>query len=549
LTCTTKIFGEGTNLTDQDIAKLTQFEEIILVPDVDQAGIKARDKTLDVLNTELPNKKIGYVKLPFKDSEYGKDYCDWRQSHSIKDFLSLKISTSLERNQETSNLQDDLLELPKKKEDILLPLDQIHPIFKKYWEQFEGKTETCKEYVLTSKLVSIAAILGNKSTLKIDRGIKANMYGLLLGDSTFQRKTTGMDYGTEALSIISEEKREEYEAELESWEQELELYNNLNNKEKAGKEKPQKPVDLSNIYSAELTPEMLLEKMAAKPDGLFLYSEAGSLLARFANSYMTGFKEKLTDFFDGRAKPYRRETKTGGCFTIKNAAPSLLACSTFQWLQAHLNASDLLSGFLARFVVVCKRNYPDIDIAWPKYFKLDKDWIDLFRKLDKFDYDLTPTKEAKESYENWYKKFKAWAVKEDKFLHSFLGRLMTVCHKIAMINHALDYVLAGRNHTKKRPDKIEAMSYEQAYGWIKFFALNICDCYGELTQGPDLQELKILEIIKTKGKNGKISHRNLARAAHIKTKDLHECLNGLAEKNYVQKISEGKYTFWKIAQK
>jgi hypothetical protein len=442
------------------------------------------------------------------------------------------------------------LEVPEKKADILLPLDKIHPFFPNYWKQFEGRTETSKEYVLAALQNAFGAALGNKVVLKIDRGIRPNKYTLLLGDSTFARKNTGMDYGLKALEIISEKKRQVYEEALKQYQKERERWENLSRKDKENKPEPIKPIDQSHIYSAELTPEMLLEKMAGKPDGIFVYHEVGSLLARLNSSYMQGFKERLTDFFDGRSTPYRRETKSGGCITVQDPAPSLLACSTFQWLQKHLTGEDLLSGFLGRFVFVVRRNYSTTPVPLPPYFSLDNSWVELFAKLDALPpLELTLTQEASDFYSDWYKTYWDWAKRQDKFLHSCLGRLMIVCHKDAIINHCLSIALKDEKSPRQQ-EKIEKISYEQSFPWIKFYTLNIASCYQELVQPQDLKELRLLEIIRTKGelKEGyyMIPKSKLTQYSNMKLKELTEYLDTLEAKKIIRKITSNKYTFLQI---
>jgi hypothetical protein len=438
------------------------------------------------------------------------------------------------------------LDTPTSKPDIILPLDKIHPYFYSYWKQFEGRTETCKEYVLASLLVSMGAAIGNKAFVKIDRGIRPNMYLFLVGGSTFMRKITGMDYGTAILRTMSEAKKEVYEALMDAYDTAIQDW--LDAPKHVRGEKPEKPSDKSNIYADELTPEMLLEKMAQKSDGCFLYSEAGSLLARLNNSYMAGFKERLTDFFDGRQVPYRRETKSGGRVTIRDAAPSLIGCSTFEWLKEHLSLNDMLSGFLARFLYVVRRSYPEQDIPFPPYFQVEVTWNNLFDALDKFDYALTPTAEAIASYSKWYGKFKAWAVKQDRLIHSFLGRLMTTCHKISLVNHALNYIQQGSAASKVRPESLDAIDYEQAYPWIEFFAKNILDCYEEITAGPDPKEQHILDIIgKMEGQ--RLAHYRLTQLSNMKSKELADYMITLQEKRYVRKVTKGKYVYWEIASK
>lgn len=434
-------------------------------------------------------------------------------------------------------------------EDIDLDLSQLHPAFQHFWEQYAGKTEAPKEYVLTSLMIGMAAMLGNQAMLKIGFGIRANLYAILLGSSTFHRKTTSIDIGTDVLNKISEGQHATYMHELALYAEEMEEWNKAPKHDRG--EKPEKPVDHTIIYPNEQSPEALLNKMSGKPDGIFIYSELGGLLARLNQSYMAGFKEKLTDFYDGRSKLYTRETISGGVIEVRNAAPSFLACSTFEWLQGHVEEDELKTGFLGRFLIVCRRKYPKENIPLPPFFQNDESWRTLFNQIGLFNYQVSLGLEAQKLYEDWYNKFKPWALDQDVRLHSFLGRLMTACHKIALIMHALEvnYAKPG-DFSKRKPDVILADSYRLAFYWVDFFTRNISSCYSELTQAVDMREEKIRELIRKKGKERcgymTLSQSEICHLGNFSKKDLLEITETLEEKRILKKLIKGKFVFWGI---
>jgi hypothetical protein len=496
-------------------------------------------------------RRSGLYRQKWDEHHGNKTYGEMTMEKAISSVSTIyspqkNITTGEKRREKIEVLEPEPLEPLIKEKDIELDLDQIHPVFSRYWANWEGKTEAPKEYVLPSFLVAGGATMGNKVVLKIGTGIRPNMYLLLLGSSTFMKKTTSMDIGIEALSILSEEKKRHYLSEMEHYKEDLEAYENLNKKDRKNVDKPQPPIDNSIIYANELSPEQLLRKMEHKPDGLFAYSEFGGFLANLNHSYMAGFKEKLTEFYDGRPKPYRRETVSGGCITIENPAPSLIACSTPEWLQIHMADTELKTGWLGRFLIVFKKTYPKIDIAIPPYFQLAPSWVELFRKLDKLQLSLTISEEASKLYTDWYGKYKKWAIEQDTLLHPFLGRLLTACPKIAIINHGFEYILSGSS----RPEVVQAKAYEQAFPWIKFFTLNIVSSYSQLTQKTNIKEERVREIIRKKGKQeGEliiIPQWKLCAYANLTKKDLLEVLEMLEMKRLVRKLEKGKYVFWAI---
>jgi len=550
LPATSLLFGAGYTPQKNFWNLIASYQKILIVYDSDPSGFgQTKAGKIANLIKEKTEKQVGIIRLAFSEKDQSsytgkkpKDYCDYRLNHSLEEFLKSPV-TWVENNP----VATDSLVPDKKQTNIQLYLSKIHPIFARYWMNFDGKTEAPKEYVIPSFLLALAAILGNKTYLKIGLGIRPNMYCILLGKSTFMCKTTGMDLGTIPFYNYSETKKTTYLIALDKYLEELENWQNMSKRERANKEKPLAPKDTSNIYANELTPEMLLKKMADKSDGIFMHSEIGSLLARLNAGYMNGFKEKLTEFFDGRAKVYRRETISGGCITIENAAPSLLAASTPEWIQKHLDDSDLKSGFLARFLIVNQTEYPPVGISLPPFYQIAKEWENLFQAMDKFDYALTLSQEATVLYSAWYDKFREWAIRQDTLLHSFLGRLRIVVHKIAIVNHVLDYL--GQK-TGMLPDIIQARSYELALPWVEFFTQNIISCYSVLTQTANINEERIKETVRRKGKQEGdriiITQHGLCNAAHIKLKDLKETIELLEMKKSIQKIQKGKHVYYAI---
>lgn len=431
-------------------------------------------------------------------------------------------------------------EAAEPEEKIIFPIAKIHPIFGEFWREAEPYHEARMEYVCVSMLVGICATVGNKMTLRVGAGLKPNLYALLLGDSTFMKKSSSMRLALAPMVLVSERLKAQYKAALEFFKEEQENWTK-------GQPKPIKPKDKSLFYPAELSPEMLLEKMQDKPDSLFSYSEFGGFLANMESGYMSGFKEKLTDFYDGTGV-YRRELKGSDMVEIKCPAPSIIACSTPQWLQAHLKQADMLSGFLARFLFVRLRDIEEKNIPIEGYIDFSGSyWEELFQKLNNLpETNISLSIEATSLYSAWYEQFKAWAITQDRFLHSFLGRLLTTCHKIALANHAMAIVTG----TYKKTEEISAESYARAFPWIAFFALNICNCYQELTQGQDLNEIKVLEIVRhkgtLKGNDFVITQSKLWQYSNMKKKDLVDVLENLKMKEQIKEVKKGKYTYWTV---
>jgi len=423
-------------------------------------------------------------------------------------------------------------EKPETTADFELDYSRIHPFFKKFVDEYiVDKTEANPDFVAVSLLTAFGATIGNKAKLRTGKGIYPNLYTCLIAPSTFLRKTTAIAYATEALRKISNRKKSVYIEKL-----------------KTKKEDEETPKDTGNILPDDFSPEALLEKLEDKPDGLIIVPEIATLLSRMESSYGTGLKEMLTTLYD-TPEEYSKTLK-GKSVSIKNPAPSILAASTLQWLQNRLKDSDLLSGFLGRFLWVYKHDYPKKPIAIPGWFSISDFWIDLFKFLDeRSSGDFELSQDAKDYYCDWYAITREQILNSDPLLHSFAGRLLNAVHKFALINRCLS------NYNKPIPFRqIEKEDYIQAMDWYNFLFNNFQACYRDLTAQTNLTEGKILGVIRERGKrkknpNGKTviecSSSLVMRFANIELKELNKAIESLKTKDYlIERVGQkGKRAF------
>ncbi len=565
LCCTSSLWGEGYVFGQfpNTIEILNKFKEIVLVYDQDEDG-KGQKFAADIME-ELSKKlgsdtKILNVELPFGDGSQGKDYCDWRKNNSFEDFLKLRpkktppkvpASKPAKKSNESknSNTNDNLESMGEEKEHSLPK--SLHPFFTEYLDSMHNCTDAPREYIACSLLSSLAAAIGNKAYINLGGSrLCPNLYVVLIGDSTFMRKSTSQKMGTRALKVIDNELKKNYVKQERKYIEDYEAWKNTPKKERSDNPPLKTHEDKSIIYPNEVTPEKLLEKMESRPDGIFIFSELGSLLSRM-NKDM-GLKEMMTDLYDFN-ETYTKETKTAGTNRIENACLNLLGASTIVWLQKWLKEEDLMSGFLGRFCFCIRRKYPEGN-PLPDPWKCDDETIEIMQRLHSFPFhELQLSPEAKKAYIDWYKSFDNTAKQQDRLLHSFLGRLEATCHKIAIIHHCLDYCANhwnGKVDTggiwHKEVNTISAKSYEYAFDWIKFFANNIYSCYRDIITDTSI-ERRVIKVTQEKGENGRIPLSKLMRYANLKSKkETMEILENLEAKNYGKIENSKKYTYFRV---
>ncbi len=179
-------------------------------------------------------------------------------------------------------------------------LDYAHPL-----------TDAPTIYHLFCGLVAEAVAVGRKVYIPFGaQTIYLHLWVVLLGLSSLDRKTTSMNIARRLLGRL----------------------------------------EYVNILPSEFSAERLVEMLSEKPEGLFIWGEFGSALAKFERDYMGGTKELLADLFDSPGR-YTRETK-GGSFTIQSPSFSILTGTPTEWLSRRVRGDDVRGGFFPRFLYV-----------------------------------------------------------------------------------------------------------------------------------------------------------------------------------------------------
>ncbi len=172
-------------------------------------------------------------------------------------------------------------------------------------------------------LVALAGAVGSKLSWEGGGGREnwANLYVLLLAPSGIYRKSTSVDL---ACSILDR-------------------------------------ACPGVVMDREFSPERFIANLAEHPTSVLKEAEFSSLLERMKSSYMTGLKQKLTELYDcvpeyGRNIQGQTEKGVpvpgGKRFVITRPALSIISASTTDWLAQSMDANDLRSGFIPRFLMI-----------------------------------------------------------------------------------------------------------------------------------------------------------------------------------------------------
>ena len=446
-------------------------------------------------------------------------------------------------------------------ENIPFSFEDMHPTVRRYVLELGKFCDAPWEFLYFSTISAIGAALGNKVWMTFQKNMYPNLYFLIIAKSTIFRKSASIKMGQTVIRDMDFAMKESYERDLQIFEERYNEWANTPNRSVA--DRPTPPVDDSIFSPNDITPEYLIDVMAAGDGSAYLsYSEMGSLLATSNKSYMSGYKQLLTDMYDCGTYIKGRKSDKRNVF-VKTPCPSIIAASTIQWLKEYLSESELLSGFLSRFLFVVKNNIDREIIPLPDKLTLDSYWSQHFFpsmlgfKQEEF-YCLP---EAKREYAEHVMRNVQVRKNEDAFLESFIGRSEASLLKLSLIFHCIDTVVGHPPSTpsyklegdQRRGVTDEAFHYaEKAINFCnKCIRSSIDQIAGGNTDDIDkfyetLRSMYRNEPDKVQEGNKKVkcvNSRRIYRRMSKRAKDAKEIIETLQMQGRIVIIKDGKSTY------
>jgi len=185
------------------------------------------------------------------------------------------------------------------------------------------------------------------------------------------------------------------------------------------------------LYPQEYSHEALIDVIKDKPAGSFFYDEISSLLELSKKDYAGGIMALLTTLYSGGI--YRRKTGTKD-ITIQDPFVNIIGASTINWLKTSVRGQDIMGGFLPRFLFIPQTERTKILAFQPPADVMKRNHlVNELGKYLKVEGEAKYTPEAVAAYSKWYSEFIRNAEGQDEKLMPFLHRLVTYCHKLALI--------------------------------------------------------------------------------------------------------------------
>jgi len=197
---------------------------------------------------------------------------------------------------------------------------------KEYFDMIRKRSDTYPEYILTSGLFAISTALDGKVIipLSISR-LKTNVYALLLGVSSYSRKTTTLNYLNQVF-------------------------------------------DRSTLGfsrgSDDMSPEGFVSELADNSHTFYIVDEFGGMLSTMKKTWGSGLLDMFMKLYDGQNHKRKLRSKT---YTITQPYVCVISSTTPTRLYSESDESMVLSGFYPRFLIVSpqrKKDYKPVSLDY-----------------------------------------------------------------------------------------------------------------------------------------------------------------------------------------
>jgi len=438
-------------------------------------------------------------------------------------------------------MRTELIALFGKPRAAELDQSQLPDFLKRYLELASAYTDARPGLLLTAFLPFCAVNLGNRVHMfNNSMRIFPNIWSCVIGPSSVSRKTTALRYGGYTLEPHEAALRE---AALETYEERTLVLNGC-------------------------TLSKLMSYLAANSTRLFVHNEISGWLHEMAKSFNAGYKQTITELFDGvdRAIANRERTER-----INRPALSIAAASTEGWLfRGLMDGTEQLGGFLQRMLFYVVRNVKldEINLTTlaasdleERLAVFDSEYFQWWRAIPG-SHRLGIHPEALDLRNEFYQeRYRRWFPKSNDALMSYFTRVydgywFKFCMLITLAKFS-DHLRQAVSHDGYGPGqdgKFIHVGPPSCFATDEFFrnhvvdletaiqAFHLCDFYIANTV-PLLQimeeqdklagERKLLDLLIHRF-GGRAGHSVLLNASHMKKREFKECVESLIEREAIR---------------
>jgi hypothetical protein len=253
------------------------------------------------------------------------------------------------------------------------------------------------------------------------------------------------------------------------------------------------------VLADKATPEALTAAFQDKTESIATIYAPEFAVFLGKQKYQEGMIPLLTALFDC-PKEFKSVTITRGEVILYNAAFSMLACSTMDWIQTAIPRDAFGGGFMSRLLFVIQHDTPRIFPRPPAMNKeLESRLVQGLRTLSGLRGEFHMTAEGEQWYDNWYLN-RGESGNTDKQFAGYSERKPDHLIRLAMILSA-----SGGSSLVLTPANLKRSL--QILEWLELF---LPGAFGEMNQnafGED--QSRLLTQLKRKG--GKMLHSDWLR--------------------------------------
>jgi hypothetical protein len=296
----------------------------------------------------------------------------------------------------------------------------------------------------------------------------------------------------------------------------------------------------------------VLEHLQKNPNIFFVFDEFKRFMEWMNNEYNREAKSFFTEIYDW---PWDEEwvaTRAAGrgsysgqtnSIRIKGPCVSMAIGSTEAWLTSAVGRSDLVSGFLPRYLMI---PYPGKTKSFSYPPDRDKNWenslTQTLRAAAKVNFRYKVKSEAREAYQVWYDEMRASPTFQQSItLQPYFHRMTVYAWKICMVESVARIITQegglsdswGLDGQKMEQEvTIDAEIMKTATEAITSTLDPLADMFEDSLAKGKYQEQRrdIIEVLKAVAEqHGFISHSALMRRVKIDKRDLKAVVDGLTD--------------------
>ncbi len=466
---------------------------VVLCPDNDETG---RNYSFNIGKSLIEvTKELKWLELP--DLGDKEDISDWIERGGTAEKLQKLIDEAPNFSEVLAEynkpiVPETIIEKPifeKNKFEVDIPEDDI---IKLYFDYASPTIDSPDIYQEVCAIMLISTLLARRVYFVLGtHKVYTNIWAAIFAPSTTYRKSTSISI---AKNIIR------------TWFKEY-------------------------LIPEEFSQEALMQyftKTGSK--GILIWSEFGAFLASCQKQYMSGIKEFLSDIYD--CPDYKKRILKESTYTVEEPYINILTATTLDWFLRSIEASDIMGGFLARFIyiVATKKDKKKL-IPFPERpddKKLNR-FLKYLTELGPLEGEAIFDDESKKIYEEWITSHEK-AIDKESFsqtIAGFFGRLGTTCLKLAVI-----FQISGEQKIH-----VKANAMKRAVNFVEQLKENIYKLLSDKIgfSKEEREKKKILELVQEKGT---IDRSALLRNSGMKSKTLDEYLSTLIEEERIVKIEK-----------